>query len=648
MPTVTVEGRVINVPEGLSHRQMEKYVDRVLAGEDPSGVTTAPAPKAEDYQIDGGDILRAAGQGLWSFGDEIEAGFRTGFGFAGDYDATKEQINREIAQARKANPWAMNGVELATGFVAPGGNIARGIKLGTKGAQTLGQAFKQGAVQGTFDGALSGLGASEADNGIGLLADTLGGAALGASIGAPAAAVIPGVGKLFARDDEANSIIREAVAESGMNAQGVNARLGQLGDQATMADLAPEIMAVAQSAQGIAGPSSRNLKMLADRNAAAPYRMADEVTTQTGSTIDSAAIEKQRLFDERQRIAAEEYAPVDAATFTTDEAAVLLDNPLANGRGTSNKPIQKAINAYAASSDNNLNVAQLEKMIAGDPEIDLPGAVPGRVLADARSFISDKVEDLKINAPNESRILGDTLRQFDDFLDQVPGYTQANANYARSSQLMGDIDAGTKFAQNSNAYGDDRRLLRELDANDPERRAALAVGAQSDLINDLLMSGGARQTGDATTRLGSAEQSRLRQSAANVNLEDVVARERTFHDTFSQLTPTINSKTSGSNQAKERLENRMSVMSRAADLVSPGRAAAKTVADKVEKRFALKNKEVAAQIADRLLKQGMSPDEVIKLLDQPEGAKMIANLIAKTQGPLQGATRAATVGILGE
>lgn len=646
MPTVTVEGRVINVPENLSHRQMEKYVDRVLAGEDPAG--EKPPPKAKDYQIDSGDLLRAAAQGLWSFGDEIEAGFRTGFGFAGDYDATKEQINREIEQARDANPWAMNGVELAAGFLAPGGNIARGVSLGTKGAKTLGQAFKQGAVQGLFDGALSGLGASEADNVTGVLADVAGGGMLGAGIGAPAAAIIPGVGKLFVRDDEANSIIREAFSEAGMNAQAVNNRLGQLGDQATMADLAPEVMAVAQSAQGIAGPNSRNLKMLADRNAQAPYRMANEVTEQTGATIDSAAIEKQRLFDERQRIAAEEYSPVDATTFTTDEAAVLLENPLASGRGTSNKPIQKAINAYAASSDNNLNVAQLEKMIAGDPEIDLPGAVPARVLADARSFISDKVEDLRINAPNESRILGDTLRQFDEFLDQIPGYTQANANYARSSQLMGDIDAGTKFAQNANAYGDDRRLLRELDTTDPERRAALAVGAQSDLINDLLMSGGARQTGDATTRLGSAEQSRLRQSAANVNLEDIVSRERTFHDTFAQLTPTINSKTSGSNQAKERLENRMGILSRATDLISPSRAAAKTVADKVEKRFALKNKEVASQIADQLLTQGMTPEQVIGLLEQPEGVKMIAGLIAKTQGAVQGATRAATVGILGE
>ena len=114
-----------------------------------------------------GDLARAVGQGAWSFGDEIEAGVRTGFGLFGDYDATKAQINQEIAQAYDENPLAMNGVELASGFLIPGGNIARGVKVGNmafkglKQAETITDAAKIGAFNGLANGAVDGLGRSD-------------------------------------------------------------------------------------------------------------------------------------------------------------------------------------------------------------------------------------------------------------------------------------------------------------------------------------------------------------------------------------------------------------------------------------------------------------------------------------------------------
>jgi hypothetical protein len=638
--TVTVDGVQYEIPSGLSFRQKQKYIRRLKNGEDPSRSNSAPTP--EPYEIGTSDILRAAGQGVYSFGDEIEAGVRTGFGLLGDYRETKDQINKEIEQAREANPWAMYGAEIGTGFLVPGGNIARGAGLATKGATTLGQAFKQGAKQGAFDGALFGLGAADdMDDAIG---STLGGAALGAGMGGPLSAVIPGVGKLFARDDEANSIIRQAAQEAGLDADMVIAELKSLGPEATLADMSPELRSLAVAAQGLAGPSSKNLGMLAERNAAGPRRLADDVESQTGANLDSARNEKQRLIDQRDSIANEEYKPVDAATFVADDVAHLTDNPVAS------RYLRESIEAYAARSDNPYDMGQLQRLMNGDPEVDLPGAVPAKILQVARSLMAQDAQALRESVPPKNMkasVLEDTVRQFDEMLGQIDGYLDANTNFARTSQLIEDIDVGGRIAQNTGRYGDDKALVRSLDA-DPGRRQALAVGAQSDLINDLLMSGGGRQTGLATTRLGPLEQSRLRQEAAQVDLTDSINRENTFHDTFAQLTPTVNSKTSSSQQAVDRLNQDMSLLSRLGDVVSPGRAAIKTASEQIQKRFKLKNKEVASQITNRLLQQGMTPEQIVEILERPEGVRMLADMIAKTQGSLQAATRASTAGLLGE
>lgn len=638
--TVTVDGVQYEIPVGLTFRQKQKYIKSLKNGENPGAAT--PAPKPEPYQIGASDILRAAGQGVYSFGDEIEAGVRTGFGLLGDYRDTKDQINREIEQAREANPLAMYGAEIGTGFLVPGGNIARGAGLATKGATTLGQAFKQGAKQGAFDGALFGLGASD-DMGD-ALGSTLGGAALGAGMGGPLSAVIPGVGKLFARDDEANSIIRQAAQDAGLDADMVIAELKALGPDATLADMSPELRSLAVAAQGLAGPSSKNLGMLAERNAAGPRRLADDVESQTGANLDSARNEKQRLIEQRTNIANEEYKPVDAATFVADDVAHLTDNPVAS------RYLKESIEAYAARSDNPYDMGQLQRLMNGDPEVDLPGAVPAKILQVARSFMAQDAQALREAVPPKpmkASILEDTVRQFDEVLGEIDGYSNANTNFARTSQLIEDIDVGGRVAQNAGRYGDDKALVRSLD-EDPGRRQALAVGAQSDLINDLLMSGGGRQTGLATSRLGSLEQSRLRQEAAQVDLTDSINRENTFYDTFTQLTPTINSKTSSSQQAVDRLNQDMSLLSRLGDVVNPGRAAIKTASEQIQKRFKLKNKEVASQITDRLLQQGMTPEQIVEILERPEGVRMLADMIAKTQGALQSTTRASAAGLLGE
>jgi hypothetical protein len=577
-----------------------------------------------------GDVARAAGQGAWSFGDEIEAGVRTGFGFAGDYDATKAQINQEIAQAYDDYP-ALNAVELAAGFALPGGNVARGIKglnAGLRGAQNIPQAIGVGAVNGAVNGAVDGIGASDGQEFLGGLYNAGKGALFGTGLGAGIGGLAPLAIRAVTGSKDPEAIIRQIAAESGLKPDEVAARMKELGPEATLADAFPVLRQATQGSVGIGGATD-SVGMLAERNASAPGRLVGEVEKLTGKDIDSARLEIDARETERARVANEDYRPVDAATFMADDAAGLMENPVAK------KYIQEAINAYAASSNNPYNIGQLKRMMAGDPEMDIPGAVPARILADARSLMAEASQNFREKGQaKRAMVLQDSVDQFDGLLDEVSGYTQANANYARNSQVIGAIKEGETFAQNANQYGTDRYRLRELET-DPELRGALATGAASDLINDLTVSGGNRQTGSPTSRLGSAAQQQLRLEAARVpGMTDSIARENTFYDTFNQVDPKMQSKTSGAESAKEQLQQTAGVLNMANSVLNPIESAANVLGE----RLKLKNKDVARAMTDILLKRGMQPEEIIKLLETEQGRTALSEFLAKASKYTGGAT----------
>lgn len=568
-----------------------------------------------------GDVARSVGQAAWSFGDEIEAGVRTGFGFAGDYDATKAQINQEIAQAYDNYP-ALNAVEIAAGFAIPGGNIARGIKglnAGLRGAQTIPQAIGVGAFNGAVNGAVDGIGASDGEGVVGALYNAGKGALFGTGLGAGIGGLAPLAIRAVNGSKDPEAIIRQIAVEAGITPEAVVARMNELGPEATLADAFPVLRQATQGSVGIGGATD-SVGMLAERNASAPGRLVGEVEGLTGKNIDSARLEIDAREAERARVANEDYRPVDAATFMADDAASLMENPIAK------KYIQEAINAYAASSGNPYNIGQLNRMMAGDPEMDIPGAVPARILADARSLMAEAAQNFREKGQaKRAMVLQDSVDQFDGLLDEVSGYTQANANYARNSQVIGAIKEGETFAQNANRYGTDRYRLRELEA-DPELRGALATGAASDLINDLTVSGGNRQTGSPTSRLGSAAQQQLRLEAARVpGMADSIARENTFYDTFNQVDPKMQSKTSGAESAKEQLQQTAGVLNMANSVLNPIESAASVLGE----RLKLKNKDVARAMTDILLKRGMQPEEIIKLLETEQGRTALSEFLEK-------------------
>ena len=117
-----------------------------------------------------GDRFRELAAGLtFEFGDEIEAGIKTGFGTNGDYTAKRDEIRAEMEQFRDNNrgealAWNVAG-SLPTALI-PGLGMAKAAQ----GASLLSK-VGTGALLGAGEGALTGLGASDADSAGGMALD---------------------------------------------------------------------------------------------------------------------------------------------------------------------------------------------------------------------------------------------------------------------------------------------------------------------------------------------------------------------------------------------------------------------------------------------------------------------------------------------
>jgi len=154
---------------------------------------------------------RGVGQGLTlGFGDEIEAGVRTGFGLLGNYDDKVSDIRGQISDFRESDPALAIGSEIG-GAILPAlasgvftGGAGTGAVLGATGArlganQGLKQIAKrmpnviQGAKTGGLYGGAYGMGTAESEagaNAFQVAKDRLSGLGQGATIGAVTGGVL--------------------------------------------------------------------------------------------------------------------------------------------------------------------------------------------------------------------------------------------------------------------------------------------------------------------------------------------------------------------------------------------------------------------------------------------------------------------------
>jgi len=169
MTKIKVDGvGVIEVGDdfnNMSDRQKQNFVNRIA--KERQHVETKNTRKKDDdgYNVSG--LIRTLGQGAGlGFGDEIEAGFRTGFGLLGDYDKTVGDVRADIKDFARENPITALAAEIGGGLVTGGigGARAAGSALGRKAISKFGTPVFAGGI-GATEGTIAGAGAGEGAGG---------------------------------------------------------------------------------------------------------------------------------------------------------------------------------------------------------------------------------------------------------------------------------------------------------------------------------------------------------------------------------------------------------------------------------------------------------------------------------------------------
>ena len=297
----------IEAPEGfadLSSAEKQKVVNRLARQALEDRQKSVMEPESSGIPA----ALRTAGQGLaLGFGDEIEAGLRTGFGFLGDYDETVGDIRQDIDLFAKDNPLTAAGLTIGGGLLTGGVGAARagaalaareganalGRRLaGTAAGRTLAKTGPTGiaAGVGAGEGAIAGAGA--ADEG-----SRLGGAGVGLLAGGAFGAAAP-------------ALTSGAVSA----AKGIGTRLGIRGDDAVQEAADLKVLQAFERAKTTPEKVGEELRaaqeagvtgmMVADVGGDATRRMAAGSANVTGEGMDIA----KDVLDQRARSMGDEIA----------------------------------------------------------------------------------------------------------------------------------------------------------------------------------------------------------------------------------------------------------------------------------------------------------------------------------------------------
>lgn len=221
-------------------RNIEADVAAILAAPDATDVSLedATGPQGWDY-VKG--LGREIGQGAaLGFGDELEAGLRTGFGRLGDYRATRDRIRRSQEDFERANRGVTFLANLAGGLMVPG---MGGAAAAGRAARVVGTPLARaaaGAAMGAGYGALAGAGAAPE------LQDIPSHALVGAGVGAAAGGVVfPTLGAA-ARGIANTAPVSRALDVVGAAAERAGARTGDAAQRVTMPVL-PRLGAAARA-----------------------------------------------------------------------------------------------------------------------------------------------------------------------------------------------------------------------------------------------------------------------------------------------------------------------------------------------------------------------------------------------------------------
>ena len=318
----------------LTREQQQRLVNRIA--EERATLENKKKRKEEDDGYLANLARTAVGQGaLLGFGDEVEAGLRTGFGLLGDYGATRDEIRGQVKDFAAENPATALAAEIGGGLLTGGvgGARAAGTAIGRKvleKAGTAGLAAGIGATEGAIAGVGSGETAGERLAG-GAVGATLGGA-LGAAAPAAIGAVKAGVGRVRsgvsdkAAQEAADLKALQSIEEGGMSPEDVLRGLDETRASGVTDAMIPDIAGdatrgLARGASTVSGEGRVIAQKALDERAA---NLGDEIANDVGNVLGggkTAREAEEEIITRQKANAASDY---DKA-FNTPAETIELD-----------------------------------------------------------------------------------------------------------------------------------------------------------------------------------------------------------------------------------------------------------------------------------------------------------------------------------
>jgi hypothetical protein len=646
MPTLNIEGRSVTVGDDflkLSPEQQNATVEEIHSS---LGASSKPEPSFDRNDprftsmtakaaIQGIPVLGAAEPYLAAAANTVAHPF-TGVGHAdfatnlAEHKAANEAFDKEHPIESGASK--MVGGALA---LAPLGATALGAKaLGLTG-ETL--AARAGA------GALSGAGIGGADA-VAHGDNPTAGAVIGGALGAGAPVIAKGIGAgVQALRSSAPEIagsaspkVARAMASDSLDAHAVEKKLTELGPEATLADLGPNLRGQAEAIASAPGAGQKKiLDAMGARTEGAGGRIEQALDQHLGPSVNPTELTDQ-IIARRKATAAPLYEEAYKSPITTTpEIEEVLNTPmgqiaLQKARKLAQNDTGSPLGMFetkqkTASIPSKMTAAEYQDWLAanasGKP---VERSVDVRGLDLTKRALDDMIDVAqRKGANNQARVainLRDKLVKSVD--QQAPKFAEARDVFSTESGIKDAIENGRKVFSRTMSPDELGATLRGMSGAEHD---AFTQGARS-AVADIM--GSARNDAGAARALFQKGWTREKLDTilgkpTTEALFQHLEREGLFHETASGITG--NSRTAARLAAGKEFPNSVSDPkfgrhgTTAIDLAAyvPRKIAGALVGKQMRERAA----KLSSDAADALVAKGPARDEIVRKLLEAQAAK---------------------------
>lgn len=497
----------IETPEGRFEVEAPDEQSAVRALGSPQGSGVASEADLAERITGTGTFADMTGSGIAKavpFGDEIVSGlnapFRAtreffqgeGFDIPGAYGRNMA-LEEELQRRRQERSPVASTVGAVAGGVGAASPLLKGGVSFLQGAQpTLkslaGRGAAEGAAYGTVYGAGEGQGLQE--RGYGALRGGVVGALTGGAMGA---ATRPFVGGGRASRAERN--IRRAATDDALTAETAAARLQELGPEATLADLGPNLQRQAGALAATPGRGQEVVRSaVASRQTGAGGRVAGALDDALGQSQDTLALAND-IIAQRSAAAKPLYdaAYAKQMPFSRDLESILSRpsmrtalsraEKLAADEGLRSKQwFAQVVDDGSQRATGVLDASGRGISVPNAKQVNFIRTPDVRELDLTKRALDDMISSAqRAGNNNEARILIHNKNQIVAMIDDaVPEYAQARAAFSGPAAVLDAMEEGQKALSNSLTPNQLRTQLMEMGASEKE---AYIQGARAQVAN---------------------------------------------------------------------------------------------------------------------------------------------------------------------